>query len=225
MIVDLYKKALFKGFLVIMVPTTRFELVTSSLPWNCSTIGAMSAFLIFYRICIILKSDYNKNMKIIKTNAMRQLDRLKIPYHVYTYDTSDGFVDGVSVAEKCGQEKSLVYKTLVTRALSQQLYVFVIEVQDELDLKKCARVVHEKSVELVHVNELLGLTGYVRGGCSPIAMKKNYPIIVSSTIQNIDSIIFSGGKIGIQIHCRTQDFLSVTHARIEDVVKRNSFDD
>lgn len=156
-------------------------------------------------------------MKISKTNAMRQLDRSKIKYEVYTYDTSDGHIDGISVAQKCNQDPRLVYKTLVTRSASKKIYVFVINVFDELDLKKCAKAVHEKSIEMIHVNELLGLTGYVRGGCSPIGMKKNYPVLVSDSVQNIDSIIFSGGKIGYQIHCTVDDFIKTTNALIADI--------
>lgn len=157
-------------------------------------------------------------MKIVKTNAMRQLDTQKIKYEVYTYDVSDGLIDGVSVASKCHQDVNLVYKTLVTRAASKKIYVFVVNVKDELDLKKCAKAVHEKSIEMVHVNELLGLSGYVRGGCSPIGMKKKYPVIVSDSINYVDSIIFSGGKIGYQIHCRKDDFIKITQAQISEIV-------
>ena len=100
-------------------------------------------------------------MKNVKTNAMRQLDAKKVKYEVYTYDTDDGMIDGISVAQKCHQDVKLVYKTLVTRSASKKIYVFVVNVADELDLKKCAKAVHEKSIEMVHVNELLGLTGDV----------------------------------------------------------------
>lgn len=158
-------------------------------------------------------------MKINKTNAMRHLDNAKINYDVYTYDASDGQIDGISVADKCHEDPQIVYKTLVTRSNSKKIYVFVICVLDELDLKKCAKAVNEKNVEMIHVNELLGLTGYVRGGCSPIGMKKKYPVIVSDTIHRFDSIIFSGGKIGYQIHCNADDFLEVTQANVADICK------
>ena len=151
-------------------------------------------------------------MKNVKTNAMRQLDAKKVKYEVYTYDTDDGMIDGISVAQKCHQDVKLVYKTLVTRSASKKIYVFVVNVADELDLKKCAKAVHEKSIEMVHVNELLGLTGYVRGGCSPIGMKKKYPVILSDTASSMESIIFSGGKIGCQIHCSGDDFMKITQA-------------
>ena len=98
-------------------------------------------------------------MKNIKTNAMRQLDAQKIKYEVYTYDAEDGKIDGLSVAQKCHQDVRMVYKTLVARSASNKIYVFVVNVADELDLKKCAKAVHEKSIAMVHVNELLGLTG------------------------------------------------------------------
>lgn len=151
-------------------------------------------------------------MKNIKTNAMRHLDAQKIKYEVYTYDAEDGKIDGLSVAQKCHQDVRMVYKTLVARSASNKIYVFVVNVADELDLKKCAKAVHEKSIAMVHVNELLGLTGYVRGGCSPIGMKKKYPVILSDTAASLDSIIFSGGKIGCQIHCSVNDFMKVTQA-------------
>ena len=98
------------------------------------------------------------------------------------------------------------------------MYVFVVNVADELDLKKCAKAVHEKSIEMVHVNELLGLTGYVRGGCSPIGMKKKYPVILSDTASSMESIIFSGGKIGCQIHCSVDDFMKITQASMALIV-------
>ncbi len=157
-------------------------------------------------------------MKINKTNAMRQFDKEKIKYEVYTYDASDGQIDGISVASKCNQDPKMVYKTLVARGHSKKIYVFVINILNELDLKKCAKAVNEKNIEMVHVNELLNLTGYVRGGCSPVGLKKNYPIIVSNSIETIDSIIFSGGKIGYQIHCTSSDFLKITKATICDIV-------
>ena len=89
---------------------------------------------------------------------------------------------------------------------------------NELDLKKCAKAVNEKNIEMVHVNELLALTGYIRGGCSPVGMKKNYPTILSNTVESIDSIIFSGGKIGYQIHSSTEDLIKITNAQIKDIV-------
>lgn len=160
-------------------------------------------------------------MKISKTNAMRLCDKYKIQYQVYTYDVSDHQIDGISVANKCGQDPKMVYKTLVTKGNSKQIYVFVIGVLEELDLKKCAKVANEKNIEMISVKDLLSLTGYVRGGCSPLGMKKNYPIYVSDTIHNIDSIIFSGGKIGLQIHCQCNDFIRITNSSIVDVKKEN----
>lgn len=157
-------------------------------------------------------------MKISKTNAMRQFDKYKMKYEVYTYDASDGNIDGISVAKKCNQDPKMVYKTLVARGHSKKIYVFVINIMNELDLKKCAKAVNEKNIEMVHVNELLALTGYIRGGCSPVGMKKNYPTILSNTIESINSIIFSGGKIGYQIHSSTEDLIKITNAQIKDIV-------
>lgn len=116
-----------------------------------------------------------------KTNAMRMLERAKIPYEMHTYDHSDGQIDGISVARKVGLDPDTVFKTLVTRGASREIYVFVLPVAKELDLKKAARSVGEKSIELVKIEEINKLTGYIRGGCSPVGMKK--PIPPSSMLQ------------------------------------------
>ena len=117
-----------------------------------------------------------------KTNAMRMLDRAKVPYQTHTYDHADGKVDGVSVAEKLGQRVEQVYKTLVTRG-NGGFYVFVIPVSKELDLKKAAKAVGEKAVEMIHVNEINKITGYIRGGCSPVGMKKQFPTVFDAAVE------------------------------------------
>ena len=132
----------------------------------------------------------------VKTNAMRILDREKIAYRQHSYEHSDGAVDGISVAMKLGQDPSRVFKTLVTQGHSREYYVFVIPVAKELKLKEAARAVGEKSVEMIKVSEINRVTGYIRGGCSPIGMKKHYPTVVDASCEGIDSIIVSGGKIG-----------------------------
>ena len=137
--------------------------------------------------------------KETKTNVMRILDRAKIPYRHYSYEHEEGAVDGVSVARLLGQNPAQVYKTLVTRGAGGGFFVFVIPVQEELDLKAAARAVGEKSVSMLHVNELLPTTGYVRGGCSPIGMKKQFPTVVDESCLSFDTIIFSGGRIGAQV--------------------------
>lgn len=159
-------------------------------------------------------------MKISKTNAMRFLDTKKVPYEIHTYDASDGQIDAQSVAKKTGIEAKYIYKTLVTRGASKKLYVFVINADDELDLKCCAKAVNEKSIEMIHVAEINELTGYVRGGCSPLGMKKNYPILLSHTVKDLDKIIVSGGKIGLQIECQTSDLIRVTNAQIAEIIRK-----
>lgn len=156
-------------------------------------------------------------MKINKTNAMRFLDTKKVIYEMHHYDAQDGKIDAISVAEKTGIEIEYIYKTLVTRSASKRIYVFVINAQNELDLKLCAKAVHEKSIEMIHVAEIYELTGYIRGGCSFLGMKKNYPVIFSETINEIDRIVFSGGKIGLQIDCSIEELkkaITITTAPI-----------
>lgn len=152
-----------------------------------------------------------------KTNAMRMLDKAKIHYDVHEYDTSDGQIDGVSVANKCHQPIDHVYKTLVTTH-DHDYFVFVIPVDQELDLKKCAKAVSVKSVEMVHVKDLLKITGYIRGGCSPIGMKKQFQTFFASDISKIDWLYVSGGKIGLQIQIGSQDLIHITNGKIVDIV-------
>lgn len=144
-------------------------------------------------------------MANVKTNAMRILDREKIKYMVHTYDVSDGAIDGRSVAEKTNEDPKRVFKTLVTVGKSKQNYVFVIPVERELDLKKAAKSVSEKSIEMIKQKELQPLTGYIHGGCSPIGMKKVFTTIVDSSCENYESILVSGGKIGLQIEISPVD--------------------
>ena len=133
-----------------------------------------------------------------KTNVMRILDQKGIPYTPHAYDRSAG-LDGVSVAKQLGQDRSCVFKTLVARGASGGLYVFDIPVEDSLDLKKAAKAVGEKSVAMLHQKELLPLTGYVHGGCSPVGMKKQYPTLFHETAEILDTILVSAGKIGFQV--------------------------
>lgn len=138
-------------------------------------------------------------MANFKTNAMRIIEKEKIPYNSYTYTVEDGVLDGITVAGKIGQNEDKVYKTLVTKGTGRDYYVFVIPVAKELDLKACARSVGEKSVEMIKVSEINKVTGYVRGGCSPIGMKKDYKTVIDSSCLALDTMIFSGGKIGFQV--------------------------
>ncbi len=133
-----------------------------------------------------------------KTNVMRILEQKNIRYTAHTYNPEAG-ADGVSVARQLGQDPECVFKTLVAQGASGGLYVFDIPVGDNLDLKKAAKAVGEKSVAMIHQRELLPLTGYVHGGCSPVGMKKRYPTVFHETAEIIDTIMVSAGKIGFQV--------------------------
>jgi Cys-tRNA(Pro)/Cys-tRNA(Cys) deacylase len=137
-----------------------------------------------------------KNM--VKTNAMRMLEKAKIPYNEYTYEPGDS-VDGLSVVAKLGQDPRIVFKTLVTQGKSHQYYVFVIPVAEELNLKAASSSVGEKSVEMIPVKDLNRVTGYIRGGCSPVGMKKQFQTVIDESALMLPEMIVSGGKIGFQI--------------------------
>jgi len=147
-----------------------------------------------------------------KTNVMRILERGKIPHQTHSYDHGEGAVDGVTVASRLGQPLEQVFKTLVTRGASKNYFVFVIPVAKELDLKAAARSVEEKSVEMIRVDEINKVTGYVRGGCSPIGMKKAYRTVVDSSCLSVPTMIFSAGKIGFQVEMAPADLLSLIGA-------------
>lgn len=148
-----------------------------------------------------------------KTNVMRVLEQHKIAYTAHEYPHGKEAVDGVTVAQLLGQNVQQVFKTLVARGKSGGYHVFVIPVAKELDQKKAAKAAGEKSVEMVHVKELLGLTGYVRGGCSPVGMKKAFPTVFDASVQEIPTVIVSAGKIGYQIECAPADLLALTRAK------------
>ena len=154
-----------------------------------------------------------------KTNAMRILDSEGITYTVHTYDASDGIVDGVTAAKKLGQDPDQVFKTLVTRGNDRQFYVFVVPVKEELDLKACARSVDVRSVEMIHVKELLGITGYIRGGCSPVGMKKQFRTVFDETVLLFDRIFVTGGRIGTQIEVAPEDLLRITGASTAAIIR------
>ena len=154
-----------------------------------------------------------------KTNVMRVLEQKKIPYTAHSYPHGDEAVDGVTVARITGQDPAKVFKTLVARGASRKIYVFVIPVASELELKKAARAVGEKSVAMVKVNELLSLTGYVRGGCSPVGMKKQYPTVCHRSMDEQDTVLVSAGKIGWQIELAPSDLITLTHAEIADIAE------
>ena len=149
---------------------------------------------------------------IEKTNVMRLLDQKKVPYTPHTYPHGDDAVDGVTVAQMTGMDPAKVFKTLVARGASKTPYVFVIPVACELDLKKAAKAVGEKSVAMLHVSELTPLTGYVRGGCSPVGMKKAFPTVFDESVNNVPTVMVSAGKIGFQIECAPADLIKLTRA-------------
>lgn len=152
-------------------------------------------------------------MSNFKTNAMRILDREKISYNTYSYDHSDGLIDGISVANKLGQPLEKVFKTLVTIGESREYHVFAIPVSCELNLKAAARSVGEKSVEMIKVSDINKVTGYIRGGCSPIGMKKDYSVVIDSSCLDLDKMIISAGKIGHQIEISPGDLMKLTHGK------------
>ena len=152
-----------------------------------------------------------------KTNVMRTLEQKKIPYTAYTYPTEGGAMDGVSVAAYLGVDPEEVFKTLVAKGASGQYYVFDIPVAESLDLKKAAKAVGEKSIAMLPQKELLPLTGYVHGGCSPVGMKKPFPTVFHETAEILDRIMVSAGKIGFQIQCCPEDLIELVGATTADV--------
>ncbi len=155
--------------------------------------------------------------KEVKTNAVRILDKNKIPYELITYEC-DEFVDGLHTAELTGAPVEQSYKTLVMQGKSRQYYVFVVPIAAEVDLKAAARAVSEKSIEMIHVKDLTAITGYVRGGCSPLGMKKQFPTVIDATAKAFDEIYVSGGRIGTTIRVGTQDLAKVVRATFADVI-------
>lgn len=155
--------------------------------------------------------------KELKTNAMRILDKNKIPYEYMTYECEE-FVSGVSTADLTGLPHELVYKTLVTTGKSGGHYVFVIPIEAELDLKAAAKAVGEKSIEMLPVKEITKVTGYVRGGCTAIGMKKQFPTIIDSSAANLSEIYVSGGKIGMQLKLSPEDLRRAANADYADII-------
>ena len=153
-----------------------------------------------------------------KTNVMRVLEQKKITYTPHSYPHGDDAVDGATVAQLIGKAPEQVYKTLVTVGASKNHYVFVIPVLAELNLKKAAKAVGEKSIAMLHVSELLPLTGYVRGGCSPIGMKKQFRTVIDASCEAQDTITVSAGKIGQQVEVAPADLLKLIRGTTADVI-------
>lgn len=155
--------------------------------------------------------------KEAKTNAMRFLEKNKIDYTVQTYEC-DEFIDGIHTAEQLGQPLDETFKTLVAHGKSGDYYCFLLPVALELDLKKAAKSVGEKSVELLHVKDITKVTGYVRGGCTPIGMKKQFMTVIHSTAESMDKFYMSGGRIGMQIHLSPAELVKAIRGKFEDIV-------
>ena len=157
--------------------------------------------------------------KNVKTNAMRILDSKKVNYEMVTYESEDGKIDGISVARKIGIDEANVFKTLVAQGGSKELYVFVIPVAEELNLKKAAVITGEKKIEMIHVNDIMNHTGYIRGGCSPIGQKREYKTFIHESAKELEFIIVSAGKIGYQIKIDPKDLINVVHGKFEYIIK------
>lgn len=153
-----------------------------------------------------------------KTNVMRMLEQKKIRYTAHEYPHGDEAVDGVTVAKLTGIAEEKIYKTLVARGASKNIYVFVIPVAEELDLKKAAKAVGEKLIAMIHVSEINSITGYIRGGCSPIGMKKQFRTVYNSSIEDLETVLVSAGKIGYQIEIAPQDLIIMTRGQTADII-------
>ena len=153
-----------------------------------------------------------------KTNVMRMLEQKKIPYAAHSYPHGDEAVDGLTVAAITGQDPARVFKTLVAQGASRQIFIFVIPVSAELDLKKAAKAAGEKSVAMVRVSELQALTGYVRGGCSPIGMKKQFETFYHESCLDQSTIAVSAGKIGAQVELAPDALIQITRGKTADLI-------
>ena len=156
---------------------------------------------------------------MIKTNAMRMLASAKIPFEVLEYKVDENDLSGIHIAEQKNLDPDLVFKTLVTRGDKNGIAVFCIPVAMELDLKKCAQVSGNKKVEMIHVKELLGLTGYIRGGCSPVGMKKKFPTYFEKSCETLEEMTVSAGVKGCQLLLNRAELVAYTEASICNLVK------
>lgn len=155
--------------------------------------------------------------KNIKTNAMRILEKKKIPFKANFYSCEE-FIDGIHIADMLSQSYDMSFKTLVAVGKSKENYVFVLPIDKELDLKKAAKSVGEKSVELLHVRDIKDVTGYIRGGCTAIGMKKQLKTVIHSSCLDFDEIIISGGALGVQLFLTPSDFLRATNAKSDNII-------
>ena len=157
--------------------------------------------------------------KEVKTNAMRILDRHKVAYEILNYEC-DEFIDGLHTAELTGAPVEQTYKTLVMQGKSRAYYVFVVQIAEEVDLKAAARAAGEKSVEMIHVKDITKITGYVRGGCSPLGMKKPYPVVFDASAGGFEEIYVSGGRVGLTLKVPLAALLKVTNGKLADITMK-----
>lgn len=171
-----------------------------------------------YRAVISMRTAHKEdNMsKELKTNAMRFLDKNKIEYEISVYQCEE-FIDGITVADKLGQPREETFKTLVAQGKSGSFYCFLLPVAMELDLKKAARSVGEKSAELLHVKDITKVTGYVRGGCTPIGMKKQFMTVVHKTAETLPLFYISGGRVGTQIRLSPTELVGAVRGKFDDI--------
>lgn len=156
--------------------------------------------------------------KEVKTNAMRILERSSIAYDMTTYECEE-FIDGIHAADILGIPHEMVYKTLMTVGKSRNYYVMVIPIEAEIDFKKAAKVVGEKSLEMLPLKDLTAVTGYVRGGCTSIGMKKAYPTVIQENARDLEKMAVSGGRIGLQLTLLPGDLQAVTKGQFADIIK------
>lgn len=154
--------------------------------------------------------------KEAKTNAMRILDSLKIKYDMYTYEC-DEFIDALKIADQLGLPYEKVYKTLVTQGNSKNYFVFVLPIAEELDLKKAAKIVGEKSLAMIHVKDINQITGYIRGGCTAIGMKKQFPTWIDASAKELETMIVSGGRLGLQMELAPEDLAKACKGEFGDI--------
>lgn len=176
----------------------------------------------FVRLTVMEKNLFAEGImakkdKEVKTNAMRILDKNKVKYEAVAYEC-DEFIDGVHIADKLNQPYEISFKTLVTVGKTGNYYVFVLPIDKEVDFKKAAKCAGEKSVEMLHVKDINAVTGYIRGGCTPIGMKKLYKTFVHESAKEFDKIVISGGQLGLQIHLNPEDLIRVINGTYVDIV-------
>ena len=177
--------------------------------------GREATWMFYRKVWNMAKKDKKEE----KTNAVRLVEKAGVEYELHSYDVEDGKIDGVSVAAKTGKDADMVYKTLVTVGQSKEHYVCVIPVAKELDLKKAAKFFGEKKLEMIHQKELLPLTGYIHGGCSPVGMKKPFDTCIDESALDHDTICVSAGKVGLQMELDPEDIAMLASADFGDIAK------